>query len=117
MKYVSCIAALLWAAAGGFVHAAVFSNPATIALPTGPSGTSPGSPYPSTISVAGMSGTITTLRVTLNNINHDRPDDLQILLVSPTGKKFVLLADAGGTGTPAAGINLTFDDAAAALVP
>jgi subtilisin-like proprotein convertase family protein len=64
-----------------------------------------------------MSGTITMLRVTLNNINHDRPDDLQILLVSPTGKKFVLLADAGGTGTPAVGINLTFDDAAAALVP
>lgn len=116
MKYVSRIVVVLWIACTSLAQAALFTNATSINLPTGPSGTSPGSPYPSTINVAGMSGTIATLRVRLNNINHDRPDDLQILLVGPTGKKFVLLADAGGT-TPAVGVNLTFDDAAASQVP
>src|ERR1043166_7711071 len=101
-----------FASGGALASAASFTNTASINLPTGPSGTSPGSPYPSSIVASNLSGTITKVTVTLNNINHDRPDDLEILLVGPTGKKFVLLADAGGTGTPAVGINLTFDDAA-----
>src|SRR5436190_646931 len=114
MKWISCIATLLaLVATSANIEAAVFSNPTSINLPA--SGTT-ATPFPSPISVAGMVGTITKITVTLNDINHPRPDDLEILLVGPTGKKFVLLADAGGTGTAATGVTLTFDDAAASLI-
>lgn len=114
MKWISCIATLLaLVATSARIEAAVFSNPTSINLPS--SGTT-ATPFPSTNFVSGMVGTITKVTVTLNNINHPRPDDLEILLVGPTGKKFVLLADAGGTATPASGVTLTFDDAAASLV-
>lgn len=73
-------------------------------------------PYASTIVVSGLVGAITDVDVTLTNVNHLNPDDLDILLVSSTGRRIVLLSDAGGTGD-AAGVNLTFDDAAAAVVP
>jgi hypothetical protein len=115
MKYISSVLALLLVWASG-TQGASFTNSTTITLPTGPSGTSPGSPYPSSINVAGLAGAITKLTVTLHNINHERPDDLQILLVGPTGKKFVLMADAGGAGTPAVGVNLTFDNDAGSFV-
>src|SRR5262245_12697948 len=116
MKYIIS-AAMVWFAFASGTLGASFTNSTAITLPTGPSGTSPGSPYPSSINVAGLAGTISKVTVTLNGVHHSRPDDLQILLVGPTGAKFVLLADAGGTGTPAAGVNVTFDDAGAAQVP
>jgi len=49
-------------------------------------------------------------------LTHPRPDDVEILLVSPTGGKLVIIADAGGVTTPVSGINLTFDDAAASVI-
>src|SRR6185436_11117349 len=52
-----------------------------------------------------------------NNINHGRPDDMEILLVSPGGVKFVILSDAGGAATPAVGVNLTLGDNGATQVP
>ena len=96
---------------------AVFTNSSTITFSTTTPGGIPGvsSPYPSTINVSGLSGTITTLTVTLSGINHDRPDDIQVLLVGPTGAKYVLMADAGGTSVAAVGVNLTFSDAALAV--
>jgi hypothetical protein len=62
-------------------------------------------------------GSISSVTVTLNNLTHARPDDIEILLVSPWGAKLVVLADAGGASTPVSGVNLTLDDAAANLVP
>lgn len=92
----------------------VFANSSTITFSTTTPGGIPGvsSPYPSTINVSGLSGTITALTVTLSGINHDRPDDIQVLLVGPTGAKYALMADAGGTSVAAVNANLTFDDAA-----
>ena len=81
------------------------------------SATRTGSPYPSTATVSGLSaGPISSVKVTLNSLTHPRPDDIEILLVSPWGGKLVILADAGGASTPVTGINLTLDDAAASLV-
>lgn len=118
MNQVSRTVTLLIALLGGVsTHAASFTNSAAINVPNSGSGTTPASLYPSTINVSGVSGTISKLTMTLMNINYDRPDDLEILLVGPTGKKFVLLADAGGTVTPASGATVTFDDAAASQVP
>lgn len=72
--------------------------------------------YPSRIFVSGLSGTISKLTVQINGLNHARPDDIDLLLVSPNGTKFILLSDAGGT-TATTGVNIIFDDAAATTLP
>ena len=56
----------------------------------------PANPYPSTITVAGGPALTGGLIITLNNLWHQFPDNIDILLVGPSGQKFVLMADAGG---------------------
>src|SRR4051794_9395122 len=82
--------------------AATFSNTTPIAVPAGagPTGTSgPSSPYPSSITVSGTRGPVVegSLEVTLNNVSHTFPQDLDILLVGPNGKGAILMSDACGT--------------------
>lgn len=84
-----------------------FGNSSSITIPNG--GTA--SQYPSTISVAGLGGVVTKVTVTLSNLSHAYPDDLDILLVSPTGQKVMLMSDAGG-GTDLSNAKFSFDDAA-----
>lgn len=67
--------------------------------------------YPSTIDASGYSGSITSLTVTISGIYHTWPDDLDILLVGPSGQSVVLMSDAG-SGTDLSNVQLTFDDAA-----
>jgi subtilisin-like proprotein convertase family protein len=94
-------------------HAATFSNTNPIAIPgTGTSG--PTDPYPSQISVSG-SGIITSLTVSLFGLSHTYPDDIDILLVGPTGANVLLMSDAGGR-RDVVGVDLTFDDAAATML-
>lgn len=69
-------------------------------------------PYPSTITVSNVVGVIEKVTVRLNQIKHDFPDDIDVLLVSPGGKKILIMSDAGGDGA-LNGVDLTFDDAAA----
>lgn len=73
-------------------------------------------PYASTIVSSGLTNSITSVTVTLTNMNHLNPDDIDIMLVGPSGKRITLLSDAGGT-TDVVSANVTFDDAAAAGVP
>jgi subtilisin-like proprotein convertase family protein len=54
--------------------------------------------------------------VTLTGLNHTFPSDVDVLLVSPTGRKFILMSDVIG-GTDWTGQTYTFDDSAAALLP
>lgn len=72
--------------------------------------------YPSEISISGLPGSITKATVSIQNFSHLAPDDLDILLVGPDGRRIVLMSDAGGT-TEVGGLNMTFDDAAPAAVP
>jgi subtilisin-like proprotein convertase family protein len=72
-------------------------------------------PYPSTISVAGLPA-VTDVNVTLNGLASTYPDDLDLLLVGPQGQQATILSDAGGSGD-VTGVNLTLDDEAAASVP
>jgi subtilisin-like proprotein convertase family protein len=72
--------------------------------------------YPSTITVSGVSGTVTKATVSLLNFSHTYPDDLEILLVGPDSQSTMLMARAGG-GTSISGVNLTFDDSASSAVP
>src|SRR5437763_9580885 len=98
-------------------HAVTFSNatPITIndATTQAPSASTP---YPSAISVAGVTGTVTGLTVTLHGFTHSCPTDVDMLLVGPHGQESILMSDAGdctGDARPAA--DISFDDAAAKM--
>ena len=72
-----------------------------------------GTPYPGTIAAAGLpaSGSgVYVSSVTLNGFAHTYPSDVDIILVSPTGARVVLMSDAGGA-SGVSGVNLTFSDA------
>ena len=70
--------------------------------------------YPSTISVAGLKGAVSRVTVTVAQITHGYPADLDMLLVGPNGKKVVLMSDAGG-GRKLESTRITFDDSKPAL--
>jgi subtilisin-like proprotein convertase family protein len=72
--------------------------------------------YPSTIAVSGLAGVAIKVSVTLSNLTHSYPDDLDILLVSPSGRKVMLMSDVGG-GVGGTNLTLTFDDSASASLP
>lgn len=90
-----------------------FSNAAAIRVNDG-RGTA--TPYPATITVSSAQPVITSMTVTLNGLSHLNPDDLDLLLVGPTGASLFLTSDAGGA-TDVTTATVTFDDAAAALIP
>ena len=77
---------------------------------------SPAVPYPSVITVTGLVGVLSKATVTLTNLAHANPDDIDLLLVSPTGQKAVLMSDTGGS-LQVTNITLTFDDSAANGLP
>ncbi|MEZ5429288.1 MAG: M36 family metallopeptidase [Pyrinomonadaceae bacterium] len=97
-----------------------FSNTTQIDVPSGqPTTTSgPAGPYPSTISVSGLSGQ-KTITVTLNSINHTWVGDADVLLEGPGGQKFIIMSDAfeanNRTGTVVS--TLTIRDDAPGLMP
>jgi len=95
-----------------------FANPAAIIIPatgTGATTGAPSNPYPSMINVAGLTDPVTKVTVTLKNMNHTFPDDVDVLLVGPGGQKLLLMSDAGGSAD-IINNNYTFDDAAAATM-
>lgn len=123
----------------GTSSADTFSNttPIVVPRPAPPAGC-PGNcpfdqanPYPSNIVVSGITGTVTDVNVTLNDLTYGRldpatneeesgPGHVDIMLVAPSGATTMLMSDACGNGdfnriaTP---IDLTFDDQAAETLP
>ena len=69
------------------------------------------SPYPSTINVSGVGGSLIKVTVTFANLTHSWPADIDALLESPRQQSALLMANAGG-GYAVHGVTLTFDDAA-----
>jgi hypothetical protein len=96
----------------GHVYGAVFSNPTSINVSIG----GPASPYPSPISVGGLTNPIASVSVTLSNVTHAFSDDLDILLVGPGGQKVLLMSDAGGNNS-LGNVDLTFVHTGGALLP
>ena len=90
-----------------------FSNPAAITIPD----SGPGTPYPSNIPVAGLTGTVTKVTVRLNNLTHTFPADIDILLVGPGGQNAIIMSDVGGGAPGASNVTFTLDDAAGAPIP
>jgi M6 family metalloprotease-like protein len=73
-------------------------------------------PYPATIDIAGVSGTVLAFRVKLNGITHTYGDDIDAFLVAPDGQVCALMSDAGGS-FGLVGVDVVFDDTAATAIP
>jgi len=74
------------------------------------------SPYPSNITVAGLTGTVNSVSVTINNFSHTFPDDIDMLLVSPDGRAFHFWSDVGGA-IAASNVTVTVADAGGSSLP
>jgi uncharacterized repeat protein (TIGR01451 family) len=94
------------------VQSVSFTNAAAISIPD----SGKGSPYPSIISVSGSTGTVTKVTAALRGFTHSWPDDVDVLLVGPTGQRVMLMSDCGG-GNARSGVWLTFDSDATSAVP
>jgi hypothetical protein len=88
-------------------NAATFTNPTPIEQPGG--GTGPATPYPSIISVSGLAGTTTKVRVSLR-IAVAAWHDIDALLLGPGGNSLLMSDVCGGSTLSAINIDLTFDD-------
>lgn len=94
---------------------AITLNTVTNTLPA------PGSPYPSTVTVSGLSGLLVSkVTVTLSGFIHSYPSDVYVLLVGPQGQEGLVMAAVGGIqqNFPLTNaITLALDDDAAAPLP
>ena len=73
------------------------------------------SPYPSSVTVSNLGGVIIKATVTLTNLNHASPADVNALVMSPAGADTVLMSHAGAQHA-VKNVTLKFDDAAAAYL-
>ena len=107
-----------FAVSGWWIDAVTIENIATgantnpIAIADG--GTA--NPYPGEIQISGLPGYLSGLTVNLENFSHAAPDDVDVLLVAPNGRRIVLMSDVGGN-TAVNNVSLTFTDSAAAFLP
>jgi hypothetical protein len=60
--------------------------------------------------------TVLSVNVTLNNFSEGAPDDVDVLLVGPTGVNAILMSDVGDFTNPG-GVTLTLSDAAGSGLP
>ena len=94
---------------------AEFSNPNPIVIPDA----GPANPYPSTITVSGLSGNISnnpgSVKVTLNNFSHTYTQDVAMLLVGPTGAAYLLQDGAGDSAI--SNVTYTLSDTGSNFLP
>ncbi|HKP51283.1 MAG TPA: hypothetical protein VJ183_01380 [Chloroflexia bacterium] len=70
-------------------------------------------PYPSHITVARLQSSISNVSVTLNRLQHDWYDDIDMLLAGPEGQSVLLMSDTGDSCNRET--TLTFNDRSPAL--
>lgn len=92
-----------------------FSSAGAVQVPAVPTSSGPASPYPSNVVVSGVTQPVTGIALHFDNLVHTFPDDIDMLLVAPSGQRMVVMSDVGGS----ADINLSFslDDAAVVALP
>jgi len=93
------------------VESGVFLNTSPIFV----ADAAPAALYPSVINVSGLPGAVSKVIVTLSELSHTFPADLDVLLVSPTGQKALLMSDVG-QGNDAVSVSLKFDDSASSFL-
>jgi subtilisin-like proprotein convertase family protein len=81
--------------------------PVPIAIP-GTNAPGLASRYPAEIRVFGQPTNLASVTVTLFDLSHDIPDDLDIVLESPLGPHAMLMSDAGGTNYALTNVTLVF---------
>ncbi len=91
-----------------------YDNTDAIVLPLLESG--PGSIYPANIVVSGLTSSVYKVSVTLHNLNHDYPDDIDVILVGPHGQAVYLMSDCG-LDNPLVDVTITLDDDAPLSLP
>jgi subtilisin-like proprotein convertase family protein len=90
-----------------------FTSQGAISIP----GSGTATPYPTTITVKGLKqGKTVDVNVILHGYSENVPDDIDLLLVSPSGQTAVIMSDVGAAQA-VNGITLTLDDAAANSLP
>jgi len=94
LSVISVLASLAVTASAS--AATFFSNPTPTKIPGSGSAGRAAPSFPSEITVSGLVGPITDVNVTLFKVGHTWPDDMDILLVSPSGDKVMLMSDACG---------------------
>ncbi|HYU62131.1 MAG TPA: hypothetical protein VEK39_15355 [Solirubrobacterales bacterium] len=88
-----------------------FLNTADLYPSGGAGDVGPANHYPSTIVVAGLSGTVTKATVTLIGYRSASPDDTDMVITGPNGQQVMLMSDVCGS-TGIQNDNWTFDDSA-----
>lgn len=120
-------AAVVGSAAGAALAAAgTYSQPGAVSM--GQAGATAGgagvtvndgataTPYPSTTTIAGLVGPVTDVNLTLQGLTHANPADLDVMLVAPSGKRALVMSDAGGSAALTA-VDVTLDDEATRDLP
>lgn len=102
LAHLLCAAALC--ALGSMANAQSFTNSTPITINDNNAAT----PYPSTITVSGITAPIASISLTLNGFSHTFPDDVGVMLVGPTGAGQLIFN--GGTFEDIVNANLTFAD-------
>ena len=113
MKILNTLFLLMLAV--GIVNGQSFSNTSAITIPNTTTEPATASPYPSSITVSGVSQPILNVSVTINNFSHTFPSDVGIVLQAPNGDS-LLLQDAAGS-TAMSNITYTLSDSATAILP
>lgn len=73
-------------------NAGTFTSSGGISIPVAGNG----QPYPQTVTVSGLAGTIEHVAVRLNQLTHTFSADLDLLLVAPGGQRAIVMSDVGG---------------------
>jgi uncharacterized repeat protein (TIGR01451 family) len=91
---------------------ALISVPATNYLLAPYNASGPAGPYPSSIFVSGVTSYVANVSVTVSNLYHSYPSDIELLLVGPGGQSSVLMSDAAQQTTMSSPATITFDQTA-----
>jgi subtilisin-like proprotein convertase family protein len=71
-----------------------------------------------TLSIGGVAGGISDIKVHINGVSHNLPDDLDFLLVGPDGTHNLLFwSDAGGNAPSGGPFNIIVSDSGASVLP
>jgi hypothetical protein len=97
----------------------VFSNPAPVGLVESNPPPTAASPYPSGLTVTGLTGwKVAKATVTLHELSHTFPSDINMLLVGPQGQSAILMSQTGGQNRySVTNLTLTLDDDATNSLP
>jgi uncharacterized repeat protein (TIGR01451 family) len=77
----------------------------------------PADPYPSSNLVFGITTYVSGVTVTVSNLEHTFPHDINMLLVGPGGQSSILMAGTANHSSASSPVTITFDQSASGPVP